>query len=437
MTLPPALRFALPALILPNLIPFGFSLAGIGFPPRPFGLVIYAVLAALSHRMPLFLLSLCYAMAAALDALFVISSLFGLSPLSALPAIRFALSLNFAQSPLYMGLALGTLGLALLSLVLASRWRKTFAPSHRIPSLAAILLIIPLDLTWNTSPYFAFGPAMAPAGPVQSAVAMSGLSRLKPGHDVLLVLVESYGALKDEALRNQVESPFASQEIAKRYQVERGEVSYYGATPEGEMRELCATRDHYRTRIARADPDCLPARLRRDGYRTMALQAFPASFFDLNLWYPNIGFDRQTFLEDLAPELSRTCGGVFLSACDTDLVERILPQLDQADRPTFFYWVTMNTHTPIAPGQAPKDFVCANPDTQPEACQLGALWNALFARLATLALQPRNRPLEILLVGDHAPPLWSRKGRQSFLAGQAGWIRLRPRNSCCAAPPLE
>jgi len=30
---------------------------------------------------------------------------------------------------------------------------------------------------------------------------------------------------------------------------------------------------------------------------------------------------------------------------------------------------------------------------------------------------------EILLVGDHVPPLWSKQGRHRFTPGQVSWVR--------------
>jgi hypothetical protein len=32
-----------------------------------------------------------------------------------------------------------------------------------------------------------------------------------------------------------------------------------------------------------------------------------------------------------------------------------------------------------------------------------------------------------MVVGDHAPPLWSRAGREMFMPGQVAWYRLTPK----------
>jgi hypothetical protein len=36
------------------------------------------------------------------------------------------------------------------------------------------------------------------------------------------------------------------------------------------------------------------------------------------------------------------------------------------------------------------------------------------------------------VVGDHAPPLWSKRGRAQFAPGQVAWYRLKPRRDTLA-----
>ncbi len=36
-------------------------------------------------------------------------------------------------------------------------------------------------------------------------------------------------------------------------------------------------------------------------------------------------------------------------------------------------------------------------------------------------------PTDILIVGDHAPPLWYRKARDLFTTGEVSWFRLSPK----------
>lgn len=62
-----------------------------------------------------------------------------------------------------------------------------------------------------------------------------------------------------------------------------------------------------------------------------------------------------------------------------------------------------------------------------DVCRMAELWRDLFGAIARLALDPAIGPAEILVVGDHAPPLWSRRGRGQFMPGKVAWYRLTPR----------
>jgi hypothetical protein len=108
----------------------------------------------------------------------------------------------------------------------------------------------------------------------------------------------------------------------------------------------------------------------------------------------------------------------------------IASEAAKSKKPSFIYWVTLNTHIPVAPGDARADFNCKTDRTvfhRAGVCRMGELWHDLFDSIAKLALDPAIAPAEILIVGDHAPPLWSRAGREMFVPGQVAWYRLTPR----------
>jgi phosphoglycerol transferase MdoB-like AlkP superfamily enzyme len=146
--------------------------------------------------------------------------------------------------------------------------------------------------------------------------------------------------------------------------------------------------------------------------------------------YPKIGFTDSYFAEDLLPGSERPCGGTFRGACDADLLPRIAKRAAQINGPRFVYWLTLNTHVPVAPGDALTNFSCASGERKfatVAVCQMAELWRDLFMTVADLALDPSIAPAEILVVGDHAPPLWSKRSRGEFEPGQVAWYRLTPR----------
>jgi phosphoglycerol transferase MdoB-like AlkP superfamily enzyme len=105
-------------------------------------------------------------------------------------------------------------------------------------------------------------------------------------------------------------------------------------------------------------------------------------------------------------------------------------RLKAATNPTFFYWMTLSTHVPIAPHEGTPRLNCAEGGGRighVEVCYMTELWLDLFNGLTQLA---RDLPgTELLLVGDHAPPLWSKAGRNLFTPGKVTWVHLRPRTA--------
>lgn len=70
-----------------------------------------------------------------------------------------------------------------------------------------------------------------------------------------------------------------------------------------------------------------------------------------------------------------------------------------------------------------------------EVCYMTEMWMDLFDKLADMI--PRLPSTEILIVGDHAPPLWWKNARNLFEPGRVPWLRLTPRDNLptAAVPP--
>ena len=64
---------------------------------------------------------------------------------------------------------------------------------------------------------------------------------------------------------------------------------------------------------------------------------------------------------------------------------------------------------------------------------MAELWHDVFRVVKKVALDPSVGPADILIVGDHAPPLWSKRGRAQFADGQVAWYRLKPREGVFTA----
>jgi hypothetical protein len=277
-----------------------------------------------------------------------------------------------------------------------------------------------------------FGTAVAAGRGFESAAVVSGFDEAASGagrRNMLVVIVESMGAFHDPALQGLLAAPLDHPGIAARYEVSLGTAPYVGSTTAGEMRELCGTRASYTALLSGDVHDCLPARLAAQGYATLGFHAYTATMFDRRDWWPRLGLQETRFHEDLHPELVRRCGRVFIGACDADIPARLHAAVVASDRPVFLYWLTLNTHVPIRFGEGRPRLDCAQggPHRNTEVCAMTEMWMDVMESVVALATDPGLPPFEILVVGDHAPPLWSRQGRGLFVPGEVSWFRLTPK----------
>jgi phosphoglycerol transferase MdoB-like AlkP superfamily enzyme len=315
--------------------------------------------------------------------------------------------------------------------------RETLLRANIVAMFAAALMFAGVDFMTNVSPHYQFGTLLGRNVPIESAAAKSGFNTIAGanGRNVILVMVEGLGYLGDPTARRQVDSPLFEPYVTDKYRISTGNVIYYGSTTSGEMRELCDTREPYTEFTKTNGTSCLPARLRTHGYATMAVHAFHHSMFERDEWYPVVGFDKELFGEELVKVTRRLCGNAFRGVCDADLPPIIAKEAAVSKKPKFIYWLTLNTHIPVAPGQALADFGCkkdAGIFRHVHVCEMAELWHDVFASVSKLALDPSLGPADILIVGDHSPPLWSRQARAQFEPGLVAWYRLTPRDDVIA-----
>jgi hypothetical protein len=294
-----------------------------------------------------------------------------------------------------------------------------------------------IDYARNVSLQYQFGSILDRDEPMESAAKSSGFMAAAGanGSNVVMIIVESLGYFRDPAARDRIAAPLSDANIDKDYVVTAGHTTYYGSTTSAEMRELCDTRTFYTEFVKKDGDSCLPNLLAARGYTSIAVHAFSGGMFHRSKWYPIVGFDQELFGDDLIKTTHRVCGSAFRGACDADLAPLIAAASKRAalrQRPRFIYWLTLNTHIPVAPGEALTNFHCERDDTGfgvPSVCRMAELWHDVFMVVATIARDPAIAPAEILVVGDHAPPLWSRRGRAQFAPGEVAWYRLQPRRA--------
>ena len=419
-------------LVLPNLPYVGLWLTG--GPIRALAIILYLLIGLLARRLPYPVVAVLFLLTVVFDVVFVLSNVFNLSVVSFLYAIQYAWTLHPFASATYL-LFGGALALSSAAVLwLAHRFKSQFPDA----SISVIALsagaIMAADTGINLTPEYSFGQLLSRAAPFDSAVRRSGLmAELNAGvrHNLLIVIVESWGVLKDPAERALVEAPFAREAVTDRYSVETGVSPYYGSTTNGELRELCGQWGSYRDYLDHPVSGCLPARLDAEGYRTIAIHAFSGRMFDRERWYPNIGFQEMRFADQLWHPGDRVCKGVFTGACDTEVADDVGAELLKGNgTPQFVYWLTLNSHLPVHPDTKSPILDCDGADRpfhSKQVCGLAELWLEVFGRIADIIAVPGLAPTDIVIVGDHAPPFWSHESRSHFVAGEVPWIRLRPR----------
>jgi len=425
-------------LILPNLLSIATlgSLLDVSLPPRTISIMAYAMLAVCARRIPFALTVILFLGILAFDLVWTISVSFGLAPSELVTALDHAQHVHVFQSPLYGALIGVLMATSAVTLWLLYR-RETLLQANIVAMFAAALMFAGVDFMTNVSPHYQFGTLLGRNVPIESAAAKSGFNTIAGanGRNVILVMVEGLGYLGDPTARRQVDSPLFEPYVTDKYRISAGSVVYYGSTTSGEMRELCDTREPYTEFTKTNGTSCLPARLRTHGYATMAVHAFHHSMFERDEWYPVVGFDKELFGEELVKVTRRLCGNAFRGVCDADLPPIIAKEAAVSKKPKFIYWLTLNTHIPVAPGQALADFGCkkdAGIFRHVHVCEMAELWHDVFASVSKLALDPSLGPADILIVGDHSPPLWSRQARAQFEPGLVAWYRLTPRDDVIA-----
>ncbi len=371
------------------------------------------------------------------------------TPVDFVRSLRFGHTLNWADYFSGTALLLGAVCVAVAGSSALPLWR-----SVHLPALVAVAALgLSLDLANGTSFIWPRNATVVPANPSGSGLGTLGVQwanwkdfgRISPYSDplpaqhldaliswaeshpdgrVLVVVVESLGAHRDEATRAWLGQRLL-EGASLLGRVEQGLLSSRGATTAGELRTLCALAGaHYRV-TTDATAGCLPRQLQRLGWSSTALHGFTGRMFDRRAWWPVLGFDHVLFAEDLQTPAASTCGLAFRGACDVDVLRRATRVL-QMPR-SMAYVLTLNTHLPSAP-IAPEPALaalCAAQRSDEEVCGfVQSLGQVLSAVRQVAKGLPKDTAL--LLVGDHPPPFARPAQRSQFLGTQVPYYLVLP-----------
>lgn len=337
------------------------------------------------------------------------------------------------RAPLYVAGVVVFLGAVVVSLRWAPRVKRFPSFLSMLVALGMIFGFSMIDKVATASTRESYRAEPQPGDPFNAASHVAGLAvpAAVAKRHVVIILVEALGHPIGETEKALYAAAWDRPHWRERYEVLRGDVPYYGSTTSAELRELCGVWGLY-TSFDFAKADCLPELYRKAGYQTTAMHSFSGSFFDRETWYPMLHFDRVEFARELKREGISACGGMFPGACDKDVPALLGRRLAAADRPQMIYWLTLNTHAPVAEDATLGTVGCrfgprAWSDANPGLCRMFVLHHQLADAIDAMAMDPRLPPTDILIVGDHMPPSVNRETRLRFDGRHVPWLLLRGR----------
>ena len=276
-------------------------------------------------------------------------------------------------------------------------------------------------------------PVRNAVGLAEQLIQTTSGRRPKNPPNLVLVLVESWGIHEDPAVNQALVAPFQGLQASGQYRIVAGTIPFFGFTVAGEGRELCGSEIGYQLEDASAAQlsGCLVQQMNALGYRTIALHGMDGRMFDRAQWYRTMGFQETHFRADFERQGLPNCVGAFVGTCDADIARWIGTSLaEDRDRPSFVYWVTLNSHLPVlVPSPLHQETLCAAEPSlarEPSLCSWHQLVLNVNRSLAQTAARAR-RPTIFVIVGDHAPPFLNARTRTEFSSAVVPYVMLVPR----------
>lgn len=233
---------------------------------------------------------------------------------------------------------------------------------------------------------------------------------------ILFIISESWGELRNIEAQNIVMEKIYEQKENFEF-LSSGSFFAVGATVAGELRELCGL-ELINNGFAFSQSDisqfssCLPKKFEEKNYRTVALHGTSGLLYDRADWYPKAGFQQTLFGENFMQ--LRRCAA-FKGICDSELMNVVAKNFASSSyQKLFFYWMTLTSHQPYAKQDIHNHrFDCSrfNMNSTGDACHNAQLQIQFLDDLAKLVQRPEMQGVEVIIVGDHAPPVWGDENR--------------------------
>jgi hypothetical protein len=227
---------------------------------------------------------------------------------------------------------------------------------------------------------------------------------------LLLIVAESWGVPNDMAAQEGVLQKLKDRNDHFEF-FKQGNFQFLGLTVQGELRELCRldTTSLDLREVKTGFQHCLPNQLRKLGYKTHGTHNATNLMYGRDSWYKLAGFQETRFKENL--DISEYCVP-FEGICDWDILPVIRQQLAGNEK-VFSYWMTLTSHFHYAASDIhDQRFQCADYSIpEGEACRNLRHQAQFFDNLAKIIDTPEMHGVEIVVVGDHVPPIFDYQDR--------------------------
>lgn len=260
---------------------------------------------------------------------------------------------------------------------------------------------------------------------LSSPNAAMQLGRYGKSDKVLFIVAESWGVPKDADVHKDVLEQILS--LDRLQYLEQGTLDFRGATIEGELRELCHVKiDGFAfEHLSRGDfSDCLVQKHKNQGYHTISMHGASSAAYGRQLLYPLLDFDKRLFEDDF--DGRRRCEG-YAGVCDGELFSVVAQEFAKHDK-LFFYWLTLTTHATYPDSNITNHRFDCDRHGIPKGniCNNLTLHAQFFDELAYLLKSPEMAGAEMIVVGDHMPPILSREPVHQFLVkDKVSWLHLK------------
>jgi len=238
----------------------------------------------------------------------------------------------------------------------------------------------------------------------------------------LLVLVESFGRIKDEKYFLHFKAAFDNELASDKWKISWGETRFKGSTTAAEFREMLnhQGRPEQLINLSKSHkPTSIFDSKKEQGFKTIGIHSYSQKMFARESWWPVIGIQKIIFKEQLLqanPQMTIDQEGPFRAINDGEAFDYLQTQIGPGK--TFAYFLTSNAHAPFDPYISKQNPAMAiriksylYPISENAKSQLARV-QEVISYLVQKA--DGNKWHKILIVGDHPPPFISPNDRNFY-----------------------